>query len=187
MSTGRSSWSGQAAFILAAAASAVGLGNLWRFPYLAARYGGGVFIAAYLILSLTLGATLLITEIAIGRASRQSQLTAFSALGHPKWNFVGILATIVPLFILPYYCAIGGWVVKYFAAFITGFQTSDTKAMFDTFVADPWQPFVCMAIFLGATLAVVTIGVRKGIEKANLIMMPALLITALLQICADNR
>jgi NSS family neurotransmitter:Na+ symporter len=180
MSTGRSSWSGQAAFILAAAASAVGLGNLWRFPYLAARYGGGVFIAAYLILSLTLGATLLITEIAIGRASRQSQLTAFSALGHPKWNFVGILATIVPLFILPYYCAIGGWVVKYFAAFITGFQTSDTKAMFDTFVADPWQPFVCMAIFLVATLAVVTIGVRKGIEKANLIMMPALLITALI-------
>ena len=104
----RASWSGQFAFVLAAAASAIGLGNLWRFPYLAARYGGGVFIVAYLALSLTLGFTLLITEIAIGRRSRQSQLTAFRELGHPRWNFLGVLATVVPLCILPYYNVIGG-------------------------------------------------------------------------------
>ena len=96
----RSSWSGQLAFVLAAAASAIGLGNLWRFPYLAAKYGGGVFIAVYIALSLTLGFTLLVTEIAIGRYSRQSQLTAFNRLGHPKWNFLGVLSTVVPLFIL---------------------------------------------------------------------------------------
>ena len=97
----RASWSGSLAFVLAASASAVGLGNLWRFPYLAAKYGGGVFIAAYLLLSLTLGFTLLVTEIALGRYSRQSQLTAFRQLGHPRWNFLGVLSTIIPLFILP--------------------------------------------------------------------------------------
>ena len=98
----RASWSGQLAFVLAAAASAVGLGNLWRFPYLAAKYGGGVFIAVYLALSLTLGFTLLVTEIALGRYSRQSQLTAFRRLGHGRWHFLGVLATGVPLVILPY-------------------------------------------------------------------------------------
>ena len=114
----RASWSGSIAFVLAASASAVGLGNLWRFPYLAAKYGGGVFIAVYLALSLTLGFTLLVTEIALGRYSRQSQLTAFGKLGHPRWNFLGVLSTVVPLFILPYYNVIGGWVVKYFAAYV---------------------------------------------------------------------
>ena len=176
---GRASWSGQAAFVLAAAASAVGLGNLWRFPYLAARYGGGVFIAVYVALSLTFGVTLLVTEIAIGRAARQSQLTAFRALGRPRWNAVGVLATVVPLVILPYYCAIGGWVVRYFAAFAAGAPPpADAQAAFDAFVAAPWAPFACMAAFVAATFAVVALGVRNGIEKANVVMMPALLLTA---------
>ena len=141
----RSSWSGQLAFVLAAAASAIGLGNLWRFPYLAAKYGGGVFIAIYIALSLTLGFTLLVTEIAIGRYARQSQLTAFNKLGHPKWNFLGVLATVVPLFILPYYNVIGGWVVKYFVAYVKlaaggGTSLADPQAFFDSFVAAPWDP-----------------------------------------------
>ena len=145
----RSSWSGQLAFVLAAAASAIGLGNLWRFPYLAAKYGGGVFIAVYIALSLTLGFTLLVTEIAIGRYSRQSQLTAFNRLGHPKWNFLGVLSTVVPLFILPYYNVIGGWVVKYFVAYVKlvageSAVLADPQAFFDSFVAAPWDPFVCM-------------------------------------------
>ena len=97
----RASWSGQLAFVLAAAASAIGLGNLWRFPYLAAKYGGGAFIVVYLALSLTLGFTMLVTEIAIGRKSRQSQLTAFRALGFPRWSWVGKLSTIVPFLIIP--------------------------------------------------------------------------------------
>ena len=179
----RASWSGQLAFVLAAAASAVGLGNLWRFPYLAAKYGGGVFIAVYLVLSLTFGVTLLVTEIALGRYARQSQLTAFRALGHPRWNFVGVLSTVVPLFILPYYNVIGGWVVKYFAAYVRllfcGAEMGDPQQLFGAFVAAPWEPFVCMLAFTAITLVVIVVGVKNGIEKANLVMMPVLLLMAL--------
>ena len=180
----RASWSGSVAFVLAAAASAIGLGNLWRFPYLAARYGGGIFIAVYLALSLTLGFVLLVTEIAIGRYARQSQLTAFGVLGHPKWNFLGVLATVVPLFILPYYNVIGGWVVRYFAAYAgTAFAgiapAADPKAFFDAFVAAPWAPFVAMCVFTAAVLAVIVLGVKNGIEKANLVLVPALLAMAI--------
>ena len=181
--TKRASWSGQLAFVLAAAASAIGLGNLWRFPYLAAKYGGGVFIAVYLALSLTLGFTLLVTEIAIGRYSRQSQLTAFRALGHPRWNFLGVLSTIVPLFILPYYNVIGGWVIKYFVAYLKmvagiGAGIGDSQAFFDSFIAAPWDPFVCMVAFTAVTCAVIVMGVKNGIEKSNLVMMPVLLLMA---------
>ena len=183
MKKNRASWSGSVAFVLAAAASAIGLGNLWRFPYLAARYGGGVFIAVYLALSLTLGLVLLVTEIAIGRYARQSQLTAFSELGHPKWNFLGVLATLVPLFILPYYNVIGGWVVRYFAAYAgTAFAgiapAADPKAFFDAFVTAPWAPFVAMCVFTAAVLVVIVFGVKNGIEKANLVLVPALLVMA---------
>ena len=183
MKKNRASWSGSLAFVLAAAASAIGLGNLWRFPYLAARYGGGVFIAVYLALSLTLGFVLLVTEIAIGRYARQSQLTAFGELGHPKWNFLGVLATLVPLFILPYYNVIGGWVVRYFAAYAgTAFAgiapAADPKAFFDAFVAAPWAPFVAMCVFTSAVLVVIVFGVKNGIEKANLVLVPALLVMA---------
>ena len=179
----RASWSGSVAFVLAASASAVGLGNLWRFPYLAAKYGGGVFIAVYLILSLTLGFTLLVTEIALGRYSRQSQLTAFRQLGHPRWNFLGVLSTVIPLFILPYYNVIGGWVVKYFAAYVKlvsgGGGLENPQSFFESFIAAPWDPFVCMTIFTVVTCAVIIIGVKNGIEKANLVMMPVLLVMAI--------
>ena len=179
----RASWSGQLAFVLAAAASAIGLGNLWRFPYLAAKYGGGVFIAVYLALSLTLGFTLLVTEIAIGRYSRQSQLTAFNKLGHPKWNFLGIMATVVPLFILPYYNVIGGWVVKYFVAYLKlaaggGSSIENPQTFFNSFVTAPWDPFVCMVVFTVVTCAVIVMGVKNGIEKSNIVMMPLLLLMA---------
>jgi len=179
---GRASWSGQLAFVLAAAASAIGLGNLWRFPYLAARYGGGVFIAVYLAMSLTLGVALLITEIALGRRSRQSQLTAFGALGHPRWVFLGVLATAVPLLLVPYYNVIGGWVVKYFVAYAQmvfgGGGLDDPKTFFETFVSAPWSPFVCMLVFTVATCTVIAMGVKNGIEKSSAIMMPALLVMA---------
>lgn len=178
----RASWSGSLAFVLAASASAVGLGNLWRFPYLAAKYGGGVFIAVYLLLSLTFGFTLLVTEIALGRYSRQSQLTTFRQLGYPRWNFLGVLSTIVPLFILPYYNVIGGWVVKYFAAYVKimsgGKGLEDPQAFFDSFIASPWDPFVCMALFTAVTCVVILVGVKNGIERANLVMMPVLLLMA---------
>ena len=181
--TNRASWSGQMAFVLAAAASAIGLGNLWRFPYLAATYGGGVFIAAYLILSLTLGFTLLVTEIALGRYSRQSQLTVFGKLGYKKWNFLGVLATIVPLVILPYYNVIGGWVVKYFVAYVKCAVSSpevlsDPHAFFTSFIAAPNEPFVYMAVFSVIVSSVILLGVKNGIEKSNLVMMPILFLMA---------
>ena len=183
-SDNRASWSGQFAFVLAAAASAIGLGNLWRFPYLAARYGGGVFIAAYLLLSLTLGVTLLVTEIAIGRRSRQSQLTAFREIGHRKWSFLGVLATVIPLCILPYYNVIGGWVVRYFAEYLRlalgagGQGLGDPQGFFDSFISAPWAPFVCMGVFTLVTCAVIAMGVKNGIEKSNVVMMPVLLLMA---------
>ena len=107
----RAAWSGKAGFILAGAASAVGLGNLWRFPTLAAKYGGGMFILTYFILAFTFGISLLLLETALGRHTRQSVIGAFSTL-NKRWKFAGILAALVPFIITPYYCIIGGWVTK---------------------------------------------------------------------------
>ena len=112
----RSSFSTSVGFIMAAAGSAVGLGNIWRFPYLAAKDGGGVFILCYIVLALTFGFALLTTEIAIGRKTAQSPLTAYGRL-HKSWGFLGALACLVPTLILPYYCSIGGWVFKYLFLF----------------------------------------------------------------------
>ena len=115
----RSSFTGGLGFILAAAGSAVGLGNLWRFPYLAAQYGGGIFLLVYLILVVTFGFSLLILEIAIGRKTKKSSILAYKDL-HKKFGFLGYLAAIVPVIILPYYCVIGGWVMKYVGVFALG-------------------------------------------------------------------
>ena len=115
----RSSFSGGIGFSLAAAGSAVGLGNLWRFPYLAAQYGGGIFLLVYLILVVTFGFSLLILEIAIGRKTGKSSILAYEQL-NKKFGFLGYLAAIVPIIILPYYCVIGGWVTKYIGVFLMG-------------------------------------------------------------------
>lgn len=184
MSHQRASWSGSLAFILAAAASAIGLGNLWRFPYLAAKYGGGAFIFTYLALSLTLGFVMLITEIAIGRKTRQSQITAFSQLGGKRWGWVGFLSTLVPFLIAPYYAVVGGWVVKYFVKYalelLLGARTLlEPPEVFANFVAAPNEPFVYMLIFIVLTIAVILVGVKNGIEKANLVLMPTLFLMAI--------
>ncbi|MBQ6559038.1 MAG: sodium-dependent transporter, partial [Clostridia bacterium] len=115
----RNSFGGTLGFVLAAAGSAVGLGNIWRFPYLAAKDGGGLFIFVYLILALTFGFTLLTTEIAIGRKTKQGPLTAYGKI-KKGWGFLGPIATIVPFLIMPYYCVIGGWVLKYLVGFVSG-------------------------------------------------------------------
>ena len=107
----RSSFSGKVGFVLAAAGSAVGLGNIWRFPYLAARYGVGTFLLVYIILAVTFGFALMITEIAIGRKTRLSAIGAYGALDK-RWSFLGKLASAVPMIIFPYYCVIGGWGTK---------------------------------------------------------------------------
>ena len=182
----RASWSGQLAFVLAAAASAIGLGNLWRFPYLAAQYGGGMFIVVYLALVVTLGFTLMLTEIAIGRKTQQSQLTAFSRL-HGAWGFVGLLGTIVPVLITPYYCVIGGWVLYYLKAYAVmaltgaspmGEAAAQSGAFFSGFISSSFAPFGYGMIFVLVCSGVIVLGVKNGIEKSNLVMMPILFLMA---------
>lgn len=172
----RSSFSGKIGFVMAAAGSAVGLGNIWRFPYLAAKNGGGLFLFCYIILALTFGFTLLTTEVAIGRKTQQSPLTAYGKL-HPKWKSLGYLACAVPIIILPYYCTIGGWVLKYFCTFMIG-QDQATVAddYFTGFITADVAPIVFALIFIAATAVIVFLGVESGIEKYSKILMPALLI-----------
>ena len=183
----RATWSGQLAFVLAAAASAIGLGNLWRFPYLAAQYGGGTFMLVYLLLAVTLGFTLMVTEIAIGRRTRQSPLTAYSRLSR-KWGFIGVLGTLVPILITPYYCVIGGWVLKYLVAYaqmaFTGAEPMGEAAVrshefFQAFTSAPFAPFGYGMLFTLACAGVIVLGVKNGIEKSNLVMMPILFVMAL--------
>ncbi len=170
----RNSFSGTLGFILSAAGSAVGLGNIWRFPYLAAKDGGGVFLSVYIILALSFGFTLLVTEVAIGRKTKQSSLTAYGKIDK-RFKIVGLFSAIVPFMILPYYCIIGGWVLKYAVAFTTGkgAQTAGDK-YFGGFITQQYTPIIFNAIFLIGTAVVVFRGVDKGIEIMSKILMPIL-------------
>ena len=172
----RGSFTGSIGFVLAAAGSAVGLGNIWRFPYLAAKDGGGTFILVYIVLALTFGFTLLTTDIAIGRKTGQSPLVAYGKI-HSGWNGLGFLASIVPVVILPYYCSIGGWVLKYLSVFLTGQGTAAAEdGYFTGYITGTWQPIVWLGIYLFLTAFVVYRGVNKGIENYSKILMPILLI-----------
>lgn len=172
----RSSFTGSIGFVLAAAGSAVGLGNIWRFPYLAAKDNGGLFILIYIVLALTFGFALLTTEIAIGRKTRQGPLTAYGKI-HKRFKFLGTLATLVPVIILPYYCTIGGWVLKYFAAFVSGQGISAAEdGYFTGFISSQYAPIVFMLVFLGMTAFIIYSGVNKGIEKLSRVLMPVLLL-----------
>lgn len=172
----RNSFSGTIGFVLAAAGSAVGLGNIWRFPYLAAKDGGGMFLVIYLVLALTFGFTLLSTEIAIGRKTKQSPLTAYGKI-HKSWKPLGIIACIVPVIILPYYCAIGGWVLKYFIAYLTGNGMAAAEdGYFTGFITSNIEPLVMMVLFLSVVAFIIFRGVNKGIEASSQIIMPVLLL-----------
>lgn len=172
----RNSFKGSIGFVFAAAGSAVGLGNIWRFPYLAAKDGGGLFLAVYIILAVTFGFTLLTTEIAIGRKTKQSPLTAYGKL-HNKWKGLGILACIVPIIILPYYCVIGGWVLKYFLMYLTGQgEVTAGDDYFSGYISGNYEPILMMAIFLVITAFVIFRGVNKGIESFSKVLMPILIV-----------
>ena len=172
----RSSFSGSIGFVLAAAGSAVGLGNIWRFPYLAAKDGGGRFLVIYIILALTFGFTLLMTEVAIGRKTKQSCLTAYGKL-HKKWGFLGWLASIVPFIIMPYYCVIGGWVLKYALVFISGQGAAAAgDGFFGQFITGYAEPIVYNFVFLLMTAFVIFRGVNKGIESMSKVLMPILFV-----------
>lgn len=172
----RNTFSGGLGFVLAAAGSAVGLGNLWRFPYLAAKNGGGLFLLVYIILAFTFGFALMTTEIAIGRKTKLSPIKAYSAL-NKKFGFLGYLASIVPFIIFPYYCVIGGWVTKYMTDFIIGNgMKTVADGYFTGFITAQWAPIFWCAVFMGICALVVYIGVEKGIEKISRILMPILFI-----------
>ena len=172
----RNSFSGSIGFVMVAAGSAVGLGNIWRFPYLAAKDGGGLFIVIYIALALTFGFALLTTDIAIGRKTKKGPLSAYKTL-NKKSGFIGVLSCIIPMMILPYYCAIGGWVIKYFVAYISGHGAElATDTYFSTFISGTTEPIVFILIFLFITAFVVFRGVNKGIESLSKILMPILLV-----------
>ena len=181
----RSSFSGRLGFVLAAAGSAVGLGNLWRFPYLAAKYGGGIFLLIYIILAVTFGFALMITEIAIGRKTKLSCIGAYRALDK-RFGFLGPLASLVPIVITPYYCVIGGWVMKYLFEFVTGNGLALAEdSYFGSFITVSGagltgNPMLWFVFFVVLTAGVVLLGVDKGIEAVSKIMMPILVILSII-------
>ncbi len=172
----RGTFTGKIGFVLAAAGSAVGLGNIWRFPYLAAEYGGGIFLLIYLLLAVTLGFALMAAEILIGRKTGLSAVSAFKKLDG-RFSFLGSLASIIPVIILPYYCVIGGWVMKYSATFAFGeMNSAAADGYFTQFISNPVQPIGWFLLFLGVTAVVVLFGVEKGVERVSKVMMPLLVI-----------
>ena len=179
MNENRSTFTGKLGFILTAAGSAVGLGNIWRFPYLAAKYGGGIFLLVYLILTVTFGFALMAAEIALGRKTGLSAVGAFKALDK-RFTWVGYIAGLVPAIILPYYSVIGGWVTKYLATYVIGEgRTAAEGTYFDDFIAKTGEPLVWFFIDMALTALVVMLGVDKGIEKVSKIMMPVLVVLTL--------
>lgn len=172
----RGSFTGKIGFVLAAAGSAVGLGNIWRFPYLAAKYGGGIFLLVYVILAVTFGFTLMMAEIAIGRKTGLSAIGAYESLDK-RFGFVGWLTALIPIIITPYYSVIGGWVLKYMAGFLTGSVSAMADdSYFGGFIGRTGEPLVWFAIFIGATALIVLCGVKKGVEKVSRFMMPILVV-----------
>lgn len=172
----KSSFTGSLGFVLAAAGSAVGVGNIWRFPYLAAKDGGGLFLLVYLVLVFTFGFTLLTTDVAIGRRTKKSALYAFASI-RPRWKFLGYLTFLVPAIIMTYYSVIGGWITKYLFAFVT-LQSADTaqEGYFTGFITSPVSPVVFTLLFLCATAIIVYNGVEKGVEAFSRVVMPGLLV-----------
>ena len=179
MSENRSSFTGKIGFVLAAAGSAVGLGNIWRFPYLAAKYGGGIFLLVYILLAISFGFALMCAEIAIGRKTGLSAIGAFKKLDK-RFGFLGWLASAVPAIILPYYSVIGGWVAKYISVSITGqAHNASSDDYFSTFIAKPFEPIGWFLLFIGITALIVILGVEKGIERVSKWMMPVLVLLTL--------
>ncbi len=172
-------FSSKLGFILAAAGSAVGLGNIWRFPYLAAKYGGGTFLLVYIILSVTFGFALLVTEIALGRKTGKSVIGAYGD-ACSKFKPLGWVAALVPVIIFPYYCVIGGWVFKYLTMYVSGGAAQlVTEGYFDGYISTAGEPALFLAIYMGVTALVVMLGVEKGIEKFSKILMPVLVVMSL--------
>ena len=178
----RSSFSGKIGFVLSAAGASVGLGNIWRFPYLAAKYGGGIFLLIYIILALTFGYTMIIAETSLGRMTKKSPVGAYHSFGRSKWLSVGgWLNAIIPILIVPYYSVIGGWVLKYLIGYLSGKgSTLAQDGYFNTFISDGASTELCFLVFALLTLGIIFAGVRNGIERVSKIMMPILVVLSVI-------
>ena len=176
MAKNENSFSGQIGFVLAAAGSAVGVGNLWRFPYLAAKDGGGLFLLVYFGLVVTFGFSLLTSDIAIGRRTGKSAIGAYGQM-RPKWRFLGILTFLVPVLIMTYYAVIGGWITRYAIVYLTGQTNAAAQdGYFTTFITSPLSPVVYALMFMAVTAVIVYKGIQGGIERVSRYLMPALLL-----------
>ena len=178
----RSTFSGKLGFVLSAAGASVGLGNIWRFPYLAAKYGGGIFLLVYIILALTFGYTLIMAETSLGRMTRKSPVGAFESFGNSHFISIGgWINAIIPILIVPYYSVIGGWVIKYLIEYFAGHsKTLAGDAYFTTFISNGWSTEICFIIFTLFTLGIIYAGVRNGIERVSRFMMPILIVLSLI-------
>ncbi len=176
----RDSFGSRFGALVAMAGSAVGLGNLWRFPYLVGENGGAAFIIIYIILSFLICLPIFISEFVIGRRSQKNAYSAFYDLSNGSaWRFVGLFSVLIPLVVVSYYSVIGGWSVEYIIkAFTFSFSGDGTQAvmntMFADFVSNPWMPLICHTVFLLATVVIVAFGIKGGIEKFSKVMMPLL-------------
>ena len=178
----RSSFSGKLGFVLSAAGASVGLGNIWRFPYLAAKYGGGIFLLIYIILALTFGYSMIIAETSIGRMTKKSPVGAFQSFGKSGWlSAGGWINAIIPILIVPYYSVIGGWVIKYLFEYMTGHAgTVAADGYFSSFISSGAATEICFLIFVFITLAIIFAGVRNGIERVSKFMMPVLVVLSVI-------
>lgn len=176
----RTGFSSRIGFVLSAAGSAVGLGNIWRFPYLAAEYGGGIFLLVYILVTLIFGFPIMSMEIAIGRKAGSCCVNAYGLVDR-RASFLGWLTSGITLITLPYYCVIGGWVLKYAAVYIAGEGSeAAVPGYFQSFISGVPQPLVWQLIFIGLAAAIIICGVKNGIELANRFLMPALMIIAVI-------
>ena len=186
MNRKRSSFSGKLGFVLSAAGASVGLGNIWRFPYLAAKYGGGIFLLVYIILALTFGYTMIVAETALGRMTHKSPVSAYGSFAKPgkKNGFLGFggwINAIIPVLIVPYYSVIGGWVIKYLFEYLRGnAQSLAQDDYFSAFIADGASAEICFLLFALFTLGIIFAGVRNGVERVSRIMMPVLVVLSVI-------
>ena len=178
----RSSFSGKLGFVLSAAGASVGLGNIWRFPYLSAKYGGGIFLLVYIILALTFGYSMIMAETSLGRMTRKSPVGAFQSFGKSKlFSAGGWINAIIPILIVPYYSVIGGWVIKYLVEYIKGnSQLLATDDYFSSFISNGASTEICFLVFTLFTLAIIYAGVRNGIERVSKFMMPILVVLSVI-------
>ena len=178
----RSSFSGKIGFVLSAAGASVGLGNIWRFPYLAAKYGGGIFLIVYIFLAMTFGYTMIIAETALGRMTKKSPVGAYDSFGKSKWlSLGGWINAIIPILIVPYYSVIGGWVIKYLAEYLSGqTQLVAQDGYFGEFISNGLSPEICFIVFSVIVIAIIYAGVQNGIERVSKFMMPILVVLSVI-------